>query len=66
MNILKSKDGRFLECACVLLVNLISAVKKSPTACQVFVERLGFGLGGATVTQISHIILTHFSAIHTL
>lgn len=29
-------------------------------------ERLGFGLGGATVTQISHIILTHFSAIHTL
>ena len=30
LNILKSKDGRFLECACMLLFNLIGEVKQYP------------------------------------
>lgn len=66
MNILKSKDGRFLECVCVLMVNLLSSVKKSPQAISYFVKELGFGIGGSTVTQISHIMITHFTAIHSL
>lgn len=66
MNILKSKDGRFLECACILMANLISAVKKSPSASEVFIERFGFGANGTTVHQISHVIMTHFTAVHTL
>lgn len=66
MNIIKSKDGRFLECACILLANLISAVKQSPSASELYIQRLGFGLNGDTVCQISHIIMTHFTVVHTL
>jgi len=66
MNVLRSKDGRFLECVCVLMVNLLSSVKKSPPAIELFVKKLGFGMGGATVAQISNIIITHFTAVHTL
>ena len=28
--------------------------------------RLGFGVGGGTVNQISQIMVTHFTAVHTL
>lgn len=66
MNILRSKDGRFIECVCVLMVNLLSWVKKSPATIEYFVNKLGFGIGGATVTQISHVMITHFTAIHPL
>jgi hypothetical protein len=66
MNILKSKDGRFLECVCVLMVNLLSSVKKSPHAISYFVKELGFGIGGNTIIKISHIMMNHFTAIHSL
>jgi hypothetical protein len=66
MNVFRSKDGRFLECACVLLFNLMSAVKQSPSACEYYIKHLGFGVGGPTIAQISYIIITHFTAIHTL
>jgi hypothetical protein len=66
MNIFRSKDSRFVECSCVLLYHLMHAVKKSPEVCQHFINKLGFGMGGSTINQISLILLGHFTAIHPL
>ena len=66
MNIFKSKDGRFLECTCVLLFNLLAAVKLSKTATQYYISKLGFGMSGCTVVELSNILINHFIANHTL
>lgn len=66
LNIFRSKDSRFVECSCVLLYHLMSAVKKSPKVCLYFINQLGFGMGGSTITQLSFILLGHFTAIHPL
>ena len=66
MNIFKSKDGRFLQCTCVLLFNLLAAVKQSKTATQFYITRLGFGMSGCTIVELSTILINHFMANHTL
>ena len=66
LNILKSKDGRFLECACILLFNLMGEVKKYPAVSLYFIERLGFGAAGQTIYQLSSVIINHFTAIHPI
>jgi len=38
MNILRSKDGRFLECVCLLVTNILSAVKKIPDSLNYFIK----------------------------
>jgi hypothetical protein len=66
MNILRSKDSRFLECICVLIMNVMTQVKKLPESLPHFIKELGFGLNGVMSVTISDILITQFNAMHSI
>jgi hypothetical protein len=65
-NVLKSKDSRFLEAGCNLLFNLIKEVRSNKQSLSFYLQSLGFGINGQTITTLSEILINQLSTIHSL
>lgn len=66
LNVLKSKDSRFLEMGCNLLLGLLEQLRTNEQVHKDYLTVVGFGINGITLTTISSILINQLTVTHKL